>query len=34
MKIHDKRELQNIAINSSREIDYKDFHEDLKKISK
>ena len=34
MKIHDKRELQNIATNHSRGVDYKNFHEDLKKISK
>ena len=25
MKIHNKRELQNIAINDSPDIDYKDF---------
>ena len=29
MKIHNKRELQEIAINHSADIDYKDFLKDL-----
>ena len=32
MKIHNRRELQNIAIDHSAEIDYEKFFEDLQKL--
>ena len=34
MKIHNKRELQNIAINHSKDIDYKDFLKIYRKCTK
>ena len=34
MKIHNKRELQNIAINHSKDIDYKDFWKIYRKCTK
>ena len=34
MKIRNKKELKSIAINHSRDIDYKDFHEDLQIMRK
>ena len=34
MKINNKRELQNIAINHSAEIDYQDFNKIYKKYTK
>ena len=34
MKIHNKRELQNIAINHSADIDYKDFLKIYRKYTK
>ena len=34
MKINNRKELQNIAINHSADIDYKDFYEDLQKMYK
>ena len=34
MKIHNKRELQNIAINHSADIDYKDFMKIYRKMYK
>ena len=34
MKIHNRKELQNIAIDHSADIDYKTFFEDLQKLYK